>query len=548
MKRLLSLFICFFTITLHAQTVGWFYGYPGNADGYILFSPSNSPKTFLLDKCGKKIHEWVSFYDAGLAVYLQEDGSLLRCGNTNNSQFQGGGQGGILEKYDWNGFLTWSYKISDSEQCQHHDAIQLPNGNIMAISWEYHSKADAQANGRVSLGTKMWSEKIVEIQPIGTDSGIIVWQWRAWDHLVQDADSTKPNYGVVAEHPELLDLNLGTLSNSQSDWLHFNGLDYNEELDQIMVSCHNLDEFYIIDHSTTMEEAAGHTGGNSGMGGDLMYRWGNPQNYGRGTSDDRKLFQQHNAHWIADDAGEIMLFNNGVGRPGTDYSSVEVLTLPPMVGANYQLETDSAYLPKEQDWIYTANPLSSFFSLVMGGAQRLPNGNTLICNATSGKFIEVDSLGNDLWKYVNPIDLNGNTPQGDQPFQNSCFRVTWLPPDYAGFDGQVLTPGEPLELNPDNYICPTISTSVSSIHLNSESVIYPNPFHQAFSISVPVSLKAASLEVHDVTGRLLYSEYNITSSPHAALNFTADLPAGMVVVSVKDASQNFSWNSRALVQ
>src|SRR6185436_17778782 len=121
---------------------------------------------------------------------------------TGNNSFQGGGTGGILEKFDWNSNLLWSYLISDNTQCQHHDAIQLPNGNVIAISWENHSATDAQNNGRTSLGSHMWSEKLVEVQPVGTDSGIIVWQWRAWDHLIQDVDSTKLNYGVVADHPE----------------------------------------------------------------------------------------------------------------------------------------------------------------------------------------------------------------------------------------------------------------------------------------------------------------------------------------------------------
>ena len=548
MARFLLFFLCIFSIASHAQTVGWFYSNPGTADGYVLFAPSNSPKTFLIDKCGKKIHEWESFYDAGLAVYLQEDGTLLRCGNTNNSQFQGGGQGGIVEKYSWDNQLLWSYKISNSEQCQHHDAIQLPNGNIMAISWEYHTKTDAQANGRVSLGTKMWSEKIIELQPVGDDSAIIVWQWRAWDHLIQDVDVAKPNYGVVADHPELLDINLGTLNTSQADWLHFNGLDYNEELDQLMVSCHNLNEVYIIDHSTTMEEAASHSGGNAGRGGDLMYRWGNPQNYDRGTVDDRKLFQQHNSHWISAD-GEILLFNNGVGRPGTDYSTVETFKLPAMVDNNYPIDSGSAYLPLEQDWIYTATPANSLFSMVMGGAQRLPNGNTLICNATSGEFLEIDSLGNDLWKYVNPIDLNGNTSQSDQPFQNSCFRVTYFSPDYPEFNGQVLTPGAPLELNPDNYTCPSVPTSVAAVYLDSEEpAVYPNPFQHSFMLHVPHDLKQAHLQIHDVAGRLLYEETNIESALLADHLVALSLSPGLVIISLKNESQNFSWNTRAVVQ
>ncbi|MBK9730971.1 MAG: aryl-sulfate sulfotransferase [Chitinophagaceae bacterium] len=549
MTRFLLLCLCAFSIAGNAQTVGWFYSNPGTADGYVLFAPGSSNNTYLLDKCGKKIHQWQSFYDPGLAVYLLEDGTLLRCGNTNNSQFMGGGQGGIVEKFDWNSNLLWYYKISDSEQCQHHDAIQLPNGNVLAIAWEYHTKADAQANGRVSLGTKMWSDKIVEIQPVGADSGIIVWQWRAWDHLVQDVDNAKANYGVVTEHPELLDINLGTLNTQQADWLHLNGLSYNETLDQLMVSCHNLNEIFIIDHSTTLEESASHAGGNSGHGGDLMYRWGNPENYDRGTTDDRKLYQQHHAHWTSDDDNEILYFNNGVGRPGTDYSTVETFKLPAMVNNNYPLGADSAYLPLAQNWIYAANPVSSLFSMVMGSAQRLPNGNTLICNATAGTFLEIDSQGNNLWKYVNPIDQNGNTAQGDQPFMNSCFRVTNYAADYPGLAGQVLTPGEPLELNPDNYICSSIPTLIADVDVDDQNPsVYPNPFRNNFNLHIPAELKQASLQIHDVTGRLLYEENNIALAAHTDHQVSLLLPPGVVIISVKDALQLYSWNTRAVVQ
>lgn len=58
-----------------------------------------------------------------------------------------------------------------------------------------------------------------------------------------------------------------------------NGIDYNPVLDQIALSTHNLNEWYIIDHSTTTAEAATSSGGNSGKGGDLLYRWGNPAAY-----------------------------------------------------------------------------------------------------------------------------------------------------------------------------------------------------------------------------------------------------------------------------
>ncbi|MEO6167077.1 MAG: aryl-sulfate sulfotransferase, partial [Chitinophagales bacterium] len=473
---------------------------------------------------------------------------LLRCNKTDNNKFNAGGQGGIIEKLDWNSNVLWSYEISDLNNCQHHDAIQLPNGNIVTIAWESHTKIDAQNNGRVTLGSEMWSEKIVEIQPVGTDSGIIVWQWRAWDHLIQDADITKLNYGVVADHPELLNINIGTLSAATADWLHFNSLDYNAVLDQIMVGSHEISEAYIIDHSTTLEEAATHSGGNSGRGGDLMYRWGNPQNYQRGTTDDQKFFEQHNLHWISA-AGKILLFNNGIGRPGDDYSTAETFTLPAMVGNNYPIETNAAYEPQTQDWIYKADPPGSLFSIVQGGAQRLPNGNTLICNGTSGEFLEIDSAGNNLWKYISPVDKNHILEQGDLTLLNDCFRATYLPFYYPGFAGNLLTPGQPIELNPNSYDCENLPDNVAVTELIEKNpVVYPNPFRNNFAIHIPVELHNTILQVYDLAGRLIYEEKINSAVSQSDHIVTLPPQQGMVIISLKDELGKYNWRTAAVAQ
>jgi len=91
----------------------------------------------------------------------------------------------------------------------------------------------------------LWSETVVEIKPVGTEFFEIVWKWDIFDHLIQDTNSSLSNYGVVSENPQLLDINKGILN--ASDWLHFNGIDYNEELDQIILSSRSMNEFYIID-------------------------------------------------------------------------------------------------------------------------------------------------------------------------------------------------------------------------------------------------------------------------------------------------------------
>ncbi len=552
MRKIFLFVFCAFSIVVHSQTVGWFYGNPGTTPGYALFAPGSSDSTFLIDKCGKRIHEWGSNYHAGLSVYLLPDGTLLREGSTGNNTFaMGGGAGGIIENLDWDGNVLWSYKISDNLQCQHHDGIKLPNGNVIAIVWEKHTKTEAEDNGRQTVSNSgMWSEKLVEVKPIGTDSGAIVWQWRAFDHLVQDYDSTKLNWGVVIDHPELLNINNGTLAGIAPDWLHFNGLFYDSAHDQLLVSSRLMSEIYILDHSTTLDEATSHEGGTSGHGGDLLYRWGNPQNYNRGTSDDRKLYQQHNVSLIktGPHAGDIMVFNNGNQRPGGSYSTVDEFTPPPMVNNNYPIEPDSAYQPDAQNWIYTANPANSFYSLVEGGAQRLANGNTMICEGYYGRFFEVDSNGNDLWQYISPVDVNGNTHQGNTPFMNTCFRVTQIDFTDPGLTGQVLNPGAPIEINPLNYSCDNFATGFADVKFDGASMsAYPSPFVNNFSLHLPALVHHAILQIHDITGILLYEEGNFNSNgsdPRISLYGYH----GVAIVSVKDVEGNHQWQATVVAQ
>jgi hypothetical protein len=291
----------------------------------------------------------------------------------------------------------------------------------------------------------------VEIEPDGSSGGTIVWEWHAWDHLIQDHDASKENYGVVEDHPELIDLNFSDkvpANAGQADWLHFNSIDYNEALDQIVVSVHGFSEIWVIDHSTTTEEAAGHTGGNSGKGGDLLYRWGNPEAYRMGTSTDQQLFRQHDSHWIESGLpGEanILILNNGGGRPGDDYTTVDEIVPPVDEFGDYALEAGSAYGPVSPVWSYAAANPTDFFASNTSGAQRLPGGNTLICDGPHGTFFEVTPAGQTVWRYVNPISGRGPLQQGEFAELNSVFRAYRYGPDYPAFAGRDLTAGDSLE-------------------------------------------------------------------------------------------------------
>ncbi|HNP23828.1 MAG TPA: aryl-sulfate sulfotransferase, partial [Panacibacter sp.] len=302
--------------------------------GYILFAPLADTTTYLIDKCGRKIHTWHSSYKPGASVYLEPNGYLLRAGTYFNPLFPAGGSGGIVQVLDWNSNVTGAYIVSDSIYQSHHDVRALPNGNILVLAWERKTTAEAIAAGRNPLhaGSSVWSEAVLELHPVSDKKATVVWEWHLWDHLVQDFDATKPNYAAVASRPGRIDINY-TPKDTVPDWVHLNAIDYNPAFDQVMINSPNFNELYIIDHSTTTAEARTGKGGRYGKGGNILYRWGNPLVYKSGTQADQQLFFQHNAHWIEPGlpyANQIMVFNNGQGRNGgiNDYSTVDII-IPP---------------------------------------------------------------------------------------------------------------------------------------------------------------------------------------------------------------------------
>lgn len=504
MKNLYYLII-FISLNFQAQTVGLMQHDAGTLDdGYVLFAPILSTTTYLIDKCGKQVKSWPSTYRPGQSCYILPDGTLLRSGNTNNTTFNAGGKGGIIQKIDWDGNITWSYTISSTSECQHHDVKALPNGNILAIVWEAKTNTEAIAQGRNPslIPTTVWSEKIIEIQPVGATGGNIVWEWHVWDHLIQDYDLTKPNYGTISTNPQLINLNFSA-SATNSDWIHLNSIDYNPALDQIVLSSHEFDEIWIIDHSTTSAQAASHTGGNSGKGGDLLYRWGNPRAYNNGTVADQKFFGQHNAHWIENGLpyqNQIMIFNNGNGRTGGNYSTVEIIN-PPVSGFNYT--STLPYAPSTFSWTYNTGNPNSIYASNISGAQQLSNGNVLLCEGPTGTFREVNTSGTTLWKYVNPAN-SGIIAQGNTPTQNLVFRCTYYPINYSGFSGKTLTTGSTIESS--NTISATCNLNLNNetFELKNAFNIYPNPAKDKVTIEFENnSLTSCNIEIFDATGKVV---------------------------------------------
>lgn len=435
------------------QTVGLFLSDERAAEGYTLFSPNHSGTTYLINNDGLVVNTWTSPYRPGHMGYLLENGHLLRAAriDTAHANFASADyRSGRIEEYDWDGTLVWEFEYSSGEYLSHHDIEPMPNGNVLVIAWEYKTRQEAIDAGRNPnrVGDSLWPDKVVEIRPTPPVGGEVVWEWKIWDHLVQDYDPTKAGYGMIADHPELVNVNFGNPANA--DWNHTVSVDYNAERDQIMIAIRPFSELWIIDHSTTTEEAAGHTGGNSGKGGDLLYRWGNPRAYRRGTRDDQVVWAMHDAAWVPQGrprAGNILFFNNGQSRPPVIASSVDEITPPIDEEGNYVLVPDEAYGPSALTWTYMADPPESFFVSDMGGAQRQVNGNTLICDAYGGRFFEVTDSLEMVWEYLSPVSDAGihtqGVPKGDESF--NVFKVRRYPPDYPGLAGRDLTPGDPIE-------------------------------------------------------------------------------------------------------
>jgi len=484
-------------IILSQNTVGVISNTTSSFDGFTLFAPNTSTSTYLINNEGLLINEWTSEYVPGLSVYLLENGNLLR---SSAIESQNSSQTGGFELLTWDNVLIWRFYHGK----QHHDIEPLPNGNVLIIVNDIKTFSDAIEAGRDPeklLSNSIRSLSILEISQSGFDSGDIVWEWHAWDHLIQDFDETKSNYGNVNSHPELIDINFAP--NTYSDWLHTNSVDYNEQLDQVLVSNRNTNEIWIIDHSTTISEASSNSGGISGKGGDLLFRWGNPLAYKAGQHIDQRLFGQHDANWIKDSLNNyqnrIMIFNNGIDRPSGNFSTAIEINTPILEDNNYNILDNGIFGPSDEIWSYASPDTFDFFSPRFGSAQRLPNGNSLISNSEMGTFFELNSMYEIVWMYINPVSSNGVLFQGDSAQSNTVFRCYRYNLNYDGLSGFDLSPSGPIEYYLD--INDISSNDRMKFNLFNN---YPNPFNPKTRFSYYLPRQTfVELTIHNIKGQFI---------------------------------------------
>lgn len=546
-------FILFLSVscTVHAQerTVGLLHHEPGSYEGYTLIAPLLNPMVYLVDMSGQQVHQWQVSARFGTTNRLLSDGTLLRVSGAPNAWSNVQGRSGRIELIEWDGSVRWQHDFMTESYMLHHDVVPLPNGNLLGIVWDRRSLEEITAMGYDPANltedhTEILSERIVEFKPIlSSDTLEIVWQWDSWDHLVQNHDPLNSDtYAArISDHPGRIDLN----SSTGGDWLHFNALDYNEDLDIIAISASYVNEIWIIDHSTTPEEARGASGGNFGIGGRLLYRWGNPQMYG--IEKEQTLHFLHSVVWITDDlpgAGNLLVFDNGVGRPDGNYSTVHELTLPYMKEVYgdavwFAQDLDGSFKDPESVWQFSSP--NEFYSDFVSGQQRLPNGNTMIVEGMTGRIFELQARSNQLvWEYVNPVTSTGPLSQGEQipPFgppgtgrqDNAIFRALRYGIDFEGFSGKDLTPVGPIEL----------STVASTPELPfSLSPGYPNPFQTQTSVSMQVDRPMRiQLSIYNVLGQKVTT---LANSFHRSGTYTYvfdanGLPSGIYLLRAESES------------
>lgn len=357
-------------------------------NGYVLVNDASGNRVFLMDKSESDIlKEWHVPVGIGNDAVLLENGNLLVALLDEDPAFQFGGYGGRIAIIDPSGRIIWDFEYSDQDNLSHHDLEMLPNGNIIFLAWERKTGNELNEIGYTGGDEELFIEKILEINPSNDQ---IVWEWSSWDHLIQDQVQNVSSFGPVNSNPHKIDINYKDHFKEGSyngDIMHANAIEYDEEKDLIYLSVNFFSEVWVIDHSTTTAEARSDSGGNYDRGGDLVYRFGNPAAY-KNPEGNRIFYHNHNPTLVPD-SNNILVFSNGI--PANDpHSTVYELALPDVMKIIESKDNEPGII-----WSYEHEDL---FSAKVSGAHRLPSGNTLITEGTSG-YWEVTHDKEIVWRF-----------------------------------------------------------------------------------------------------------------------------------------------------
>lgn len=537
------------------NTVGTIINNELAVDGYTLFAPSHNSKVYLINNCGEIAHQWETNENTNGSIHLYENGNLLySCKDESTEEFYAGGKLGKLKLFDWNNNLLWENNFFESSNYVfHHDFEPLPNGNLLLILWKIIPTVDAIRAGKNFYGNNLWSEKLIEIKFLENNSYDIVWEWSAWDHIVQDLFIDGPNYGNITQNYGKIDLNY--YNNTNSDWLHFNAISYNENDDLIAISTPTFNEIFIIDHSTSTQEAATSVGGKFGKGGDIIFRYGNPAAYKNGLANDRVLYKQHNVQWLAGNlpyGGNLLVFNNGRDRNGPLYSSADIISISRDTNEKFDLENNIANSKNEILKRYTFPEDSTLmYTSHSGSAQMLPNANVLFCSTKNNFFAEVTSLNTLAWLYKSPVSHTGILTQGEEQLKSeTTWRATKILNSHKSLTGKNLTPKETIEnkgniesctLFPNIYnnFCDTCG--IDYIIENDDFLkIYPNPVNSELTIQNDFAT-LINYKIYNLNGILLKRKENLNLFNAVFKIDLSDLPVGTYIMQINNNNKQFKF-------
>lgn len=317
---------------------------------------------------------------------------------------------GLLEEYDWDHHRVWHYipegTIPHTTYLgPHHDVYRKENGNTLLICrYAVPEAARRQIREPTWQHQTIYGDAILEVNP----QGETVWIWHSHDHLDLN------HYRILASP----NWPPGPLNSTVLDWTHINtvrplpenrwydGGDARFRPGNVIISPRQLDTVYIIDRES----------------GEIV--WSYSGDYFGGLSG------QHEPYMIEKGlpgAGNILIFDNGAS-PWKDLGHA---------GASYVLEVNP--LTKEVVWVY--DQWLQFHATYTSSAQRLPNGNTLICESAAKRVFEVTPEGETVWEHV---DANG-TPRAYRYAYDACPQTARL-----GTPDEVpVTPPEMLRIPPD---------------------------------------------------------------------------------------------------
>ncbi len=351
-------------------------------NGVTLIAPLQGNGAWLIDMRGRHVNYWEMGYRPGCYGELLPTGNLLYAGKDDSGPLADlEGAGGILLEADWEGKVTWEYR----DPFMHHAFYRMKNGNTLVLKWvKVPEKIAIKVKGG-EPGTEregvMWGDTIQEITP----DGKVAWEWIAHDRLDPEVDTICPIC-------------------PRSMWPHINSI---VELPDgnILVSLMKTNTVAVIDR----------------MSGSVKLRWGAGEDTGVGRTGE--LGHQHSA--TALDNGNILVFDNGLHPHGPIYSYSRVLEVDPNSG--------------KMVWAYTggADGPMFFYSAIMSNCQRLPNGNTFICEGTTGRLFEVTPGGELVWEYVNSLPSSEPSPKTKPCIVYSAYRYGL---DYPGLKGMTRMP------------------------------------------------------------------------------------------------------------